>query len=136
MSRQDFPEPILYSAKHHVHLIPAIAKIHRDCVHHDGLIASIIDVDHPTKLTDYWAERSKEAEAGAREIVLQFADSDQKELAGVVSLLTPESETGPFRSFVEKLMVSPDHRRKGFARALMEKLEAVAVGKGRGLIVL
>lgn len=47
----------------------------------------------------------------------------------------PASETGPFRSFVEKLMVSPEHRRKGYARNLMEGLEELAGERGRGLVV-
>ncbi|KAL2408020.1 hypothetical protein ABEF95_003529 [Exophiala dermatitidis] len=52
------------------------------------------------------------------------------EVSGVVSLSTSTSQTGPFRALVEKLFVSPLHRRKGIARAIMFKLEQVALDHG------
>lgn len=48
------------------------------------------------------------------------------EVAGVVSLSKPLSETGPFRGIVEKLFTSPMHRRKGVARMVMRELERLA----------
>lgn len=136
MSTTWAPTPVLFSPAKHSHLLPSIVKIHRDCVKQDGLLATIIDVDHPTKLLDYWNALIPEVEKETREILLQFTDDSEKELAGVVSLYMPNSETGPFRSFVEKLMVSPDHRRKGYARSLMDEFERLAVERGRGMIVL
>lgn len=58
------------------------------------------------------------------------------EVSGVVSLATPFSQTGPFRGLVEKLFVSPLHRRKGIARTIMAKLEAVAWDDGRWSLML
>ncbi|EHY53226.1 hypothetical protein ABEF92_001621 [Exophiala dermatitidis] len=52
------------------------------------------------------------------------------EVSGVVSLSTSTSQTGPFRALVEKLFVSPLHRRKGIARVIMSKLEQVALDHG------
>ncbi|KAL2429564.1 hypothetical protein ABEF95_007058 [Exophiala dermatitidis] len=52
------------------------------------------------------------------------------EVSGVVSLSTSTSQTGPFRALVEKLFVSPLHRRKGIARVIMAKLEQVALDHG------
>lgn len=55
---------------------------------------------------------------------------------GYVCLMMPASETGPFRGEVNKLMVSPRHRRKGVARRVMEKLEEVGRERGRTLLIL
>lgn len=58
------------------------------------------------------------------------------EVAGLVSLATPFSQTGPFRALVEKLFTSPFHRKKGVARAVMKKLEDVAWDLGRWNLLL
>lgn len=58
------------------------------------------------------------------------------EVAGFVSLWKPESETGPFRADVEKLLVSPYHRRRGVARNVMRLLEATARKDGRWSLLL
>lgn len=57
------------------------------------------------------------------------------ELAGYVMLGMPVTETGPFRGKVEKLLVAPEHRRKGIANGLMAKLEEVARAEKRTLLV-
>jgi GNAT superfamily N-acetyltransferase len=57
------------------------------------------------------------------------------ELMGYVCLMMPITETGPFRGEVNKLMVSPNHRRKGVARRVMEKMEDVGRQRGRTLLV-
>ena len=59
----------------------------------------------------------------------------EEELAGYVMLGMPPSHTGPFRGIVEKLLVPPEHRKKGIARALMRKVEDVAREVGRTLLV-
>lgn len=58
------------------------------------------------------------------------------EVSGVVSLATPVSQTGPFRALVEKLFVSPLHRRQGVARKMMVRLESVALHLGRWNLML
>ncbi|EXJ56050.1 hypothetical protein A1O7_08981 [Cladophialophora yegresii CBS 114405] len=58
------------------------------------------------------------------------------EISGVVSLATPFSQTGPFRAEVQKLFVHPMHRRQGIARALMARLETVALDHGRWNLML
>jgi ribosomal protein S18 acetylase RimI-like enzyme len=49
--------------------------------------------------------------------------------------MMPVTETGPFRGEVNKLMVSPRHRRRGIARRVMGLLEEVARERGRHLLV-
>lgn len=62
--------------------------------------------------------------------------SGDLEVAGLVSLVTPITQTGPFRGVVEKLFTSPLHRKKGIARAVMKKLEEVAWDLGRWSLLL
>lgn len=62
-------------------------------------------------------------------------ETGESEITGYVMLGMPFAETGPFRGSVEKLLVLPEHRKKGIAKALMLKLEDVARAQGRGLLV-
>ena len=59
----------------------------------------------------------------------------KQEVAGVVMLAMPFSQTGPFREGIEKLLVSANWRRRGIARALLGILEGVARERGRTLLV-
>ena len=121
------------------HLIPQLAQIHADCIMSDHTIANFLPpLDH-TKLINYWLTRSSHIEEGEREIIIQATPDatirGKEDLMGYVSLHMPPSETGPFRGRIEKLLVSPKHRQKGVARRVMEKLEEVAIARGRGLLV-
>lgn len=139
------PAPILYDPLiHAASILPQIATIHAECILRSGTLASLHPSRNPdtgelafdpAKVLAYWQPRHDQVLAGQREIILQFTDSTETELAGVVSLHLPTSETGPFRADVEKLLVSPRHRYKGIARRLMQKLEEVARGRGRSLLV-
>ena len=86
----------------------------------------------------WWEARVQEAIDDNRTIIMQFARNEttgEAELAGYVMLGKPFSHTGPFRGIVEKLLVSPEHRRKGIAKRLMEKLESVAKEARRTMLV-
>ncbi|OAL21667.1 hypothetical protein AYO20_11339 [Fonsecaea nubica] len=66
----------------------------------------------------------------------QQQEQEHLDISGVVTLATPFSQTGPFRALVEKLFVSPLHRRRGIATRLMTRLERVAVAHGRWNLML
>jgi GNAT superfamily N-acetyltransferase len=144
LTMQNLPAPMLFDPKVHQDLIPSLVQIHVDCVVHDGTLATFLP-DPTTGQMDmealkaFWRQMGAEVTSGQREIVLQFANKnvneDGLELAGFASLYMPFSQTGAFRSVVEKLMVSPSHRRKGIARAVMKRIEDVAEERNRGLIV-
>jgi hypothetical protein len=59
----------------------------------DRAPVTTLDVDHPTKLQDFWAAFVSEVEKGTRRIVLQHAATagGDQELAGVITLSTPAS---------------------------------------------
>jgi GNAT superfamily N-acetyltransferase len=133
------PAAVLYDSSKHAGIIAQLAQIHADCVTTDGTLATFLPDSEGRmslpKLEEYWKSRVAQVQDGSRDIILQFADDNEDELMGYVSLWMPPSETGPFRSEVEKLMVSPKHRYKGVARRVMAKLEEVAKKKDRGLLV-
>lgn len=94
------------------------------------------------KLLAWWKERIAEVNAGTRVIILLLLESQPgsrakgPELMGVVMLGMPKTETGPFRGYVEKLLISPKYRRQGGARALMLALETEAMKRGKTLLML
>jgi GNAT superfamily N-acetyltransferase len=59
----------------------------------------------------------------------------KEEVAGVVMLDKPQTQTVPHTSWVEKLLVLPEWRRKGVTKRMMLKLEEVAKVEGRTLLV-
>ena len=66
------------------------------------------------------------------------SNTNGPELAGMVELLTPQNalDTGPFRAELEVLMVSPQYRRFGLARRLVQELERQALLRRRTQVTL
>ncbi|KAG4440156.1 hypothetical protein IFR05_004365 [Cadophora sp. M221] len=132
--------PILYDPNKHLHLISSLASLHAECITSPPYtIATFLPPLSIPRMEAWWTARAAEVAAGSRHIIMQLA-SDPKtgneEVAGYVMLDMPESETGPFRGGVEKLLVSPRWREKGIARRVMRKLEEIARREGRGLLML
>jgi GNAT superfamily N-acetyltransferase len=132
-------EPVLFDPKIHSHLIPGIAAAHATCILNPPfMIATFLPPLKQDVMTAWWEGRAKEVAAGTRHIIMQLAPNEttgEKEVVGVVALAMPVSETGPFRGYVEKLIVVPNHRKKGIAKAMMLKLEEAALKEGRTLLV-
>jgi GNAT superfamily N-acetyltransferase len=121
---------IVFDPASHSHLIPSLVSIHIAYITTPPYTNLTFKPPLDTsRMQSWWEDRVQEDVAGNRDIIIQLASnsaSGEEELAGIVSLSIPFSETGPFRGGVEKLLVSPEHRRKGIARALMLKLEEVS----------
>jgi ribosomal protein S18 acetylase RimI-like enzyme len=131
--------PVIFNPKVHAHLIPSLAAIHIACIASPPYtMATFLPPLSSSRIEKWWTDRIAETASGDRKIIIQIAtnpSTGDEELAGYVMLGMPSSETGPFRGTVEKLLVSPEHRRKGIARRLMESLETVARKEGRTLLV-
>ncbi|KAH9908746.1 acyl-CoA N-acyltransferase [Xylariomycetidae sp. FL2044] len=148
------PTVKLFSPSEHSHLIPYIAAIHTACITHDQTIATFLPPLDTERLVAYWQEWADEVSQGKRFISILFnqaapgsSEPAGPELVGVVALSMPTTETGPlrvpdsadssvYRGTVEKLLVSPEYRRQGGARALMTHLESEALKRGRHLLDL
>lgn len=82
----------------------------------------------------FWADSVIPGVArGAR---LLFAARYQERVVGSVQLLLDTPANQPHRAEVAKLLVHPQHRRQGIARALMRALEDAARTQGRELLTL
>ncbi|KAF8139410.1 acyl-CoA N-acyltransferase [Mycena galopus ATCC 62051] len=132
--------PIVFDPKSrgHVALIPAFADIHIACIETDHTIATFTPPLNREVMINWWKDRVQEVVDGKRIIVMTLAEDaeGQQQLAGYVMLHRPLTQTGPFRGSVEKLLVSPNFRRRGLARKLMEKLEEEAKIHGQTLLTL
>jgi len=146
-------------------ILNGIVQLHAHCILHDGIMATYLPPLSWPKLLSYWHERLDHVFKGLRHIIVSLlslssrsakvpdpvfaADGSEPvpaplitlngevyEVAGVVVLHKPISETGPFRGEVEKLFTSPNHRRKGVARSMMRELERVARRDGRWSLLL
>ncbi|KAJ6589231.1 acyl-CoA N-acyltransferase [Mycena capillaripes] len=119
-------------------LIPSFADIHIACIETDHTVATFTPPLKRDVIIEWWEARAADAAQGARIIVMALAnDADGcEQLAGYVMLYRPLIEDGPFRGSVEKLLVSPNFRRRGLARKLLEKLEKEAKIHGQTLLML
>jgi len=131
----------VFSQAEHSQLVPYLAALHASCITHDRMIGTFLPPLHHEKLLSWWKERIAEVNGGTRVIVLLLNDAapglraDGKDLMGVAMLEIPKSETGPFRGYVEKVLVSTKYRGHGGARALMEVVESEALRHGRTVLV-
>lgn len=119
-------------------LLPQLVNLHAACIEQDNTIATFLPPLNHSKMLDWWSQRADEVAQGTRDIVMCYVQSDESQspaLGGFVTLAKPPSDTGPFRATVEKLLVSPAHRRLGIAKLVMEKVEELAAEKGRTMIV-
>lgn len=131
--------PILFDPKVHSDLIPSLAAVHAACITSAPYtIATFLPPLNQELMQKWWETRVNEVSEGTRQIIMQLAPNSttgEKEVAGYVMLGMPFAQTGPFRASVEKLLVIPEHRKKGIAKAVMFKLEEVAKDHGRTLLV-
>ena len=133
--------PYLFSPEAHSHLVPYLAALQGSCITHDRTISTFLPPLNHEKLLSYWKEKIAEVAAGTRAILILLEESEPgsrakgTELKGVVMLSMPSTETGPFRAYVESLLISPKFRRQGAARSLMETLEVHSIGRGKTLLV-
>ena len=103
------------------------------CVH-DGASVSFILPHSQSDSIAFWSGKVRPALlAGGRTVLVAIADG---RVAGSVQLDCDTPPNQPHRAEVAKLLVHPDFRRRGIARALMVEIEKNARLEGRSLITL
>jgi ribosomal protein S18 acetylase RimI-like enzyme len=114
------------------HLAELAALLHA-CVH-DGASIGFVLPFTMHDATTFWAKSVlPQVRAGTRVLLVA---RENGVLAGSVQLDHDTPPNQPHRAEVRKLIVHPDFRRRGIARALMAELEAIAAMIGRSLITL
>ncbi|MCD8740861.1 GNAT family N-acetyltransferase [Mucilaginibacter roseus] len=103
------------------------------CVHAGASIGFVMPFSQ-TDAEDYWAARVLSAVQTNSVIVLAAMGGDA--LIGTVQLDIDTMPNQPHRAEVRKLMVHPDHRGQGIAKALMLEIEKVAEEHTRSLLTL
>jgi len=98
-----------------------------------GASVSFLPPLSPETARAYWRKVSADVAAGARLLLAAWADGI---LAGTVMLDLGMPQNQPHRAEVQKLLVHPDFRRRGIARALVERAEQAASRIGRRLLTL
>ncbi|KAF2227855.1 acyl-CoA N-acyltransferase [Elsinoe ampelina] len=133
-------DPIIFDPDRHFHLIPQITRIHIQAVLQDNAVATFLppfDLDSDgidPKVLDYWTANVAQIRTGSRFIVFLLAEGD--EVAGYVTVSLASVPTIAHRAGVEKLFVSPKHRRKGIAATLMRAIEVEARSRGKTMLLL
>ncbi len=87
----------------------------------------------PETARAFWKRATTEIAAGTQVLLCGWVDGV---LAGTVTLHTGTPPNAPHRAEVQKLLVHPDARRHGLARALMQRVELEAARVGRSLLTL
>jgi ribosomal protein S18 acetylase RimI-like enzyme len=81
----------------------------------------------------FWRDSLASADRGERIVLGAF---DGKDLIATVTLLLNLPPNQPHRAEIAKMMTRLSHRGRGAARALMREAEAIAIARGRTLLVL
>lgn len=114
------------------HLAP-LSDVLANCVNGGASVSFMLPFHHETALA-FWQRTAASVARGER-IVLVAKDVDQT-IVGTVQLIIDQPENQPHRADVAKLLVHERARRTGIARALMQRLEAVAADAGKNVLVL
>jgi ribosomal protein S18 acetylase RimI-like enzyme len=81
----------------------------------------------------FWRDSLASADRGERIVLGAF---DGKDLIATVTLLLNLPPNQPHRTEIAKMVTRLSHRGRGAARALMREAEAIAIARGRTLLVL
>ena len=113
--------------------LPELAVLLHACVRDGASVGFVLPFDLDQAAAFFRDKVRPGLAAGAR--VLLAAERDGR-LAGTVQLIHDTPPNQPHRAEVAKLLVHPEARRRGLARALMIRLEAEARARGRSLLTL
>ena len=109
-----------------------LAELLTACVA-DGASVSFLPPLAPDVARAFWRRNSREVAAGGRVLIAGWVDG---RLAGCVTLDLDTPANQRHRAEVQTLLVDPATRRRGLARALMQRVEVEATRQGRTLLTL
>ena len=113
--------------------VPQLAGVLIDCVEGGASVSFMAPLSRE-KAEAFW---KRVADAVARgEVALLAARDGDGEIVGTVQLQTALPENQPHRADVAKMLVHRRARRQGIAETVLKELEAVALRRGRWLLVL
>lgn len=110
-----------------------LTEILHACVHDGGSVGFILPFDEPTA-AQFWSDKVFPAVQCGNSVLFVARVNDH--IVGTVQLGLGLPPNQPHRADVLKLLVHPDQRRKGIARALMQTLIGHASELGKSLLVL
>lgn len=123
----------LFTADDITRHLPELARLLHDCVHDGASIGFIMPHTMPDAEA-FW--RDKVAGPVASRTRLLLVAHQAERIAGAVQLDYDTPANQPHRAEIRKLLVHPDFRRQGIARALMARIEDEARRLGRSLLTL
>ncbi|WP_298815737.1 GNAT family N-acetyltransferase [uncultured Roseibium sp.] len=112
--------------------LPQLSNLLKVCVEDGAGIGFILPLSSE-KAEIFWKKQVAAIEKGEAFLMVT---RDQGHVTGVVMLVPAAQDNGSHRADVAKLMVHPDHRRKGLARRLMASVDGLALSIDRWLLVL
>ena len=114
------------------HLEP-LSDVLSNCVN-GGASVSFMLPFNVEKARAFW-QKTAASVARDERVVLVAKDVDEK-IVGTVQLVIDQPENQPHRADVSKLLVHENARCGGIARALMQRLEEIAVDAQKSVLVL
>jgi len=109
-----------------------LATILRECVNAGASVSFLPPLAAEAAL-GFWQRAASDVAQGKRGVLAAWLDGV---LVGTVQLDLAMPPNQPHRADVQKLLVLPQARRRGVARALMRAVEEAAAASGRTLLVL
>lgn len=113
--------------------LPELTGVLHACVQAGASISFVLPFSE-SAATAFWTDKVRPGLASGTRVLL-VAERDGA-ITGTVQLDCDTPPNQPHRAEVCKLMVHPDARRHGTAKALMRALEAEAAQRGRTLLTL
>jgi GNAT superfamily N-acetyltransferase len=109
-----------------------LVEILADCVQNGASVGFMLPLDYP-ELQKYWQGVATDLLDG--NLFLLIAKW-QGEIAATAQLELATRPNGKHRAEIQKLLVHSHYRNKGIAKALMQKLEAIAAQNHRTTLIL
>lgn len=117
-------------------VLPGLSEMLVEAVAEGAGVSFVPPLD-PAVATEFWKGSLALAATGQRIVFGAFdGPGDGARPVGTVTLDLATPPNQPHRADVAKMMVATSHRRRGLARALMERLVAETRARGRTLLTL